>query len=866
MFFNTDKSSFTTLKILLFATIIIVCSACTDEWRRTRESSSWTSTNPLNIPYNMRNKEYKSGNLIQNHSFEDGFPLNADSNSMQSIKHWTIIGNDVYYLENTIDSITPFGKRYILIHRDVLNETDSIGSGVLSDFIPVFPANYELSVKMKAKNIHPQMERWGTKLLDAIHIRIHYFDDNKNAISSALFHQKSNSYIDYGFKGFGFANIYSIDSIPWTHILPRSSNHPFADGNFPDNCRFVKIFIGLKGTGSLWIDDVCLKFSKWNFSTLERMHHHNSANFNSVHQLILPTPQYVNFKNNIPLINAGFEQVLYPTVVLLAPQTPINLYAQQSLSTELKNTLVNSYPDCYIKTTQTITPELLNTSSILFVLNTYENADTSLFAQIIPNYTFKPQSYTISDTIIGRKRIILLSGKDTRSLYYASLTTAQLLNKQTGLYAHSHIIDFPEFQERSVAFCPFQITTNSHTHISNTFQFLARNKLNNAYIDLTSNNQKYTQKHDSVLMDILTIISDEIQKHNYLSIGMSVSPYISAENDTTEPRHNQWKHNQAGVDFIFNSIKPFFDVGAKKMILNFQIPKHISKQNFTQHINNLFQEDFEKFTSLAQAQIYVLKQLSDKLNSNYSNYQIDLFPTWSNNEQINYSRFEGNIYISEMQSQIPLSSKLVWEGNTEHSYAIDLTDFIHFSNHSLSKLIFWDNSIVINSYNSTNRNNRRVVRLRNLFEPFEVQLTKDVKTSIIHFISRIDSFSQITKIRLSTLADYLWNPLQYSPEISLWKTLVSWYGTEAAELLITFNEEYQKLFQHTDELEFGEKVNKSLEKKIEQNFQELKELLEKNDSIINKKDCELYSELVLKVIDLEQRYNKLNELHYDNQR
>jgi hypothetical protein len=71
--------------------------------------------------------------------------------------------------------------------------------------------------------------------------------------------------------GYTFANFWSIVDFGWANVRARTFNYPFSEGDIPDNCRYIRLFLGLKGRGTMWVDNVDFRYSKWNFTPLERL-------------------------------------------------------------------------------------------------------------------------------------------------------------------------------------------------------------------------------------------------------------------------------------------------------------------------------------------------------------------------------------------------------------------------------------------------------------------------------------------------------------------------------------------------------------------------------------------------------------------
>jgi hypothetical protein len=71
----------------------------------------------------------------------------------------------------------------------------------------------------------------------------------------------SGSLIDTSDKSYSFANYWSVDEFPWGTVRARTYNYPFSEGDLPDRTRYVRLFFGLKGAGTLWLDSVVFRYS-----------------------------------------------------------------------------------------------------------------------------------------------------------------------------------------------------------------------------------------------------------------------------------------------------------------------------------------------------------------------------------------------------------------------------------------------------------------------------------------------------------------------------------------------------------------------------------------------------------------------------
>ena len=261
------------ISVLLISTMLFFISSCKRD-DQSRIQASLSAKDPIVIPQNVRFNQQKLGNLIPNHSFESGKIYYEESNVKTfDIDGWKKLGEQIEWVnsanENYSKSEVTDGIHSVKITRKQLNETESLGDGIMSDFIKVIPGNYDLNLYLKLKNIKPNKQRIGTKMYDAVNIKIFYYDKNKIEISSEEYNPFTNTKIDNSFKSLSFAHFRSINSLDWSKVNGVSAYFPFFSGDIQDKARYIKLFIGLKGTGTMWIDNVELNYTNKNFTQLE---------------------------------------------------------------------------------------------------------------------------------------------------------------------------------------------------------------------------------------------------------------------------------------------------------------------------------------------------------------------------------------------------------------------------------------------------------------------------------------------------------------------------------------------------------------------------------------------------------------------
>ena len=294
---------------LIFILLFLACNTTENEEEITVAESDtlWSAFEPINIPYKIRLQEFEKQNLIPNFSFEDGKKLQNDSAITNfELNNWEIIGKNIEWTDTNLeiyDSAQAVHKNHaIKIHRkqEDVQEIDNKASGILSDFIEVIPGNYLFFIDIRLEKIFPSNKRLNSKIGEDIDIHIEYYDKNKKRLSDGIYFEYYNKDVDNSFKGFSFSNFYYIENFEWGQVRGRTLNYPFSEGDMPEGCRYIKIFLGLKSRGTMWVDNIDFRFSRWNFTSLERIKPFFDTTYHKA-DLLIPTPQHISNKKQILL-------------------------------------------------------------------------------------------------------------------------------------------------------------------------------------------------------------------------------------------------------------------------------------------------------------------------------------------------------------------------------------------------------------------------------------------------------------------------------------------------------------------------------------------------------------------------------------
>ncbi|MCK5465791.1 MAG: hypothetical protein KAI95_22335, partial [Bacteroidales bacterium] len=423
-------------------TIIIVMlfsfNSCVEDDSNLPSTAGWSSLDPASIPLRHRMIQANRGNLVKNPSFEHGRIINIDSNTVSNnITGWTWIGSNVDWVAEVHS-----GVYAVKIQRESADETMGQGEGVISDFIRIIPGNYAFTFWIRLQDIHSYQERRGTRIDDAIDIRVIFYDKNRLLISGNTFNSQRNANIDQSFKALPFAGFWNIDNMDWSHVRGRTTNDYLTDGDVPDEAKFVKIFFGLKGTGTMWIDDVDFRYSKRNFTSLEKSERFFDTTFSAVDMLV-PAPKEAVGLDPLIYHYPGTDSLPYPVIVIPQHASRQTSAAAQLLKARLDMLFERVYGVEYkskVTITSGIPDRVVEDGGLVFNIgkNQLSGRQVTEHAQ---GYIIQPDSLF--------PNLVHLIGSDAEGNFYAAVTVAQLLDESRYVYYQSRIMDYPDIPQRS---------------------------------------------------------------------------------------------------------------------------------------------------------------------------------------------------------------------------------------------------------------------------------------------------------------------------------------------------------------------------------------------------------------------------------
>ncbi len=848
------------------------------------DKEQWTSFDPLSIPFKIRVEEYKKQNLIPNFSFEKGEEQTNDSAITSfELKNWQTIGENIEWTNTDLEiynSAHANHKKHavkISRTRKDISELDNKANGILSDYVEVIPGNYLFFLDVRLEKVFPANRRLNSKIGEDIDIHIEFYDKNKQRLSDGIYFEYYNKDVDNSFKGFAFSNHYYIDKFDWGKVRGRTLNYPFSEGDMPDDCRYIKIFLGLKGSGTMWVDNIDFRFSRWNFTSLERIKPLFNKEFHKA-DLIIPTPQIVSEKIEI---NTKNKKV----IVFLPKKTSQNEIAAFKL---IKNKLKENF----------------NIEDINVVSANYQKQEDEIFISVGKNDYYKKYANKIDlSKILGKKQgyvitqfegNIFLVGENPVGNFYAATTLVQMFDGENNKIDFAEIIDYPDFEGRSTKMTSYknEWTIEKDTSLTKDEQqakiqelyakidyekelvdyyaFYKINKTYNSYGDLTSQWWKPGKFFEMLFTEVGKSCAEY---GDAINTCVMLNPYTHFDYETEEGKlsdslRNVFSHSSdASLQKIKNVFKTALDNNAKTVMLC--ADDFVPHAGTTRGEYTLFTEqDKKQFYNIAHAQNYMIKNLKTWIDDNYEDVRFELCPAPYLNQFVDYSMGSAEAFFRDLTSHLPKDIAIIWTGNTVRSLSYDLADIRRYSSYIKSKPMVWDNTpyarYLEGEYGGFPAHYPEKAVMCSLFEPFDI-IYPDNFAELLdnHYYSNLGGSGELNKIQYASFADFTWNTEDYNPDFALFKTLTSQYGNENALALLEFNDTYYRLVSVWAKIRNG-KENQTEEKPyiipenaISSGNKLVEELKNKFNNLQNIKNTLLLEELKVKMDNKIKQFNKI---------
>ena len=322
---------------------------------------------------------------------------------------------------------------------------------------------------------------------------------------------------------------------------------------------------------------------------------------------------------------------------------------------------------------------------------------------------------------------VVVTASCEKGVFRAVNTLCKLINKnelKTG-----ECEDYPLFSTRGYIEGFYGKTWKNEKRIS-VMQLMAKYGMNTYFYapkDDVYHREKWRDTYPQDEYENLRMLFNEAKK-SYLDFNWCVGPGLS------------YKYtSQEDFDLLINKFKSIYDMGVKGFgLLLDDIPWEFQ-----------YEEDANAFEGIVDAHIKLVNDTYNALKGIDSEIKLAVCPT-------QYSGDENGYYVSKFGKGIPSDVNMFWTGEEICSRVLTVRESQELLRSTDHRPLFWDNFPV---------NDCEMFQEMHLGAL--IGRDKDLYKACEGLISNVMEYAECSKIPLMTIADYLWNPVDYNPDESL---------------------------------------------------------------------------------------------------
>ncbi len=368
--------------------------------------------------------------------------------------------------------------------------------------------------------------------------------------------------------------------------------------------------------------------------------------------------------------------------------------------------------------------------------------DTYAFAgEVLKQYNISPEGdYSL--------KLVLrdFENSDVEERYFLTVTSAESViesSSEKGLFRGLHTFlkllakgelkegfceDYPLFKKRGYIEGFYGATWEQEKRIS-VMELMAKYGMNTFYYgpkDDLYHREKWRELYPEKELSHLKLLF-ETAKKNFLEFYWTIGPGLTYKYSSKED-----------FDLLMEKIKSIYDIGVRDFgLLLDDIPWEFQ-----------YDEDEKTYNSVVDAHIELVNKTYGALKSLDNSITLTVCPT-------QYSGNPEGDYIKAFGKGIPEDVEMFWTGQEICSRVLTVRECDELFDSCSHRPLFWDN------YPVNDCEMFQEMHLRPI-----IGRDKELYKACDGLISNVMEFALCSKIPLMTIADYLWNPVAYNPDLS----------------------------------------------------------------------------------------------------
>lgn len=694
------------------------------------------------VPLAERREALARGNLLSDGSFEAGG------------KGWLL-------LNARLTADRPFaGERSLRLTAHTGGHARAV------TLVPVIPGLYSLSAAVRLTGIRPPA---GMVLADRFHTRVTWLDKNRRVLSPAKDGQAGYE------RRYPMAFLHEAPEALWQRAVFVSSYEDPAGDEAPAGAAYARISFLLEGPGRVEIDDVRFAYNRRNLQLSERVAIYRDLDMDALGRVI-PTPRHL--AEHGPKISFHRLCVSHPGAP--PPGLADRLKAFEARLRELGATMIRTWEG----------GDAPGRCDLNLHLAPADRKSAAWMSDLVNEARDLPPEGYVIHTRAGSdgRPALIAAGADGAGLVYALETIRQLLRPAPSGAAAiraTEVRDWPAFQGRSLA--GWEPGPPGMRMIIEASHWIVGIKLNRLYLNYPLRTPRWWQPPDTYRA-LVQSLGERARRTDLYALGILLNPY--AQRSEPEITDTFQISRREDVDILLSEITRTVEAGARIVMLCLDdfVPSregHI----FAYHLDD--PQDRMRFASLAEAHLWLIDRLRTRLRAIAPDATLTIVPPWYNERFRAAGGDDAEHYMREMAQRLPPDVGVVWTGPTVRSRIVDDMSTAGFSGAIGGRsLLLWDNSVWELELSKHYAGSPDRAALVSLFEPFHIETGNLSGSSFRGEFYFNGSSGGRFLAKAMTLADYLWNPEAYDPDLSIWRAMVFQWGRESAGLLLDWDTAY----------------------------------------------------------------------------
>ncbi len=642
--------------------------------------------------------------------------------------------------------------------------------------VAVIPGEHVLSAAIRLSGIAPSP---GERVSDRLRVRVTWLDRSHVPLQASPLRGPGRMF-QAGERPYPLFFLRDAMAFPWRRAVFLSSYNDPSQEDAPEGAAFARISFTLRGPGVVWLDDVQFQYSRRNFTLAERLAPWRLIDDDALGRVI-PAPRVMSERD--PVVTLRRFCLVLPARVPPGLSERLGRFEDRIRTFGATSTRDHLDPECDAR----VIVELPG-PGVPGEFATHSSGWSRAGTSRLPG-SLGPEGYVI-DTLENTQGPLTfrIRGADARGAAYGIETLRQLLRPAPGGGAGLRAVtvrDWPAFRGRPVS--ESDQGPVGARRLDEASRWMAELKLNRLYLNYPLMTARWWEP-PRVYTELLEALGARARTTGLFTLGVLVNPYFQRSDPAIADTFEISRPEDVGL--LWRGVRRALDAGARVVML--------CTDDFTPSWGHNRLEyalteprDLRRFGSLAAAHVRLARDLDARIRAHAPGAAFLFVPPWYNEMFREMGGGFSEDYLEDIGRGFPRDTGFVWTGPAVRSLAVDGVSLERFSRSVGGRpIVLWDNTLYALEVGGWYGESPLRARLASFFEPFAIDAQGLEGVSHDAEIYVNGQSGGRYRVKMATVADYLWNPKAYDPDRSLWRAMVARWGRDDAARVVAWDAAY----------------------------------------------------------------------------